>query len=78
MPSEEVNKERFTYYHNKEADVVTRCELSSKFKDMVELAVRECPDNRERSIGMRKLEEALMWLNASVTRFSVRSQIKKV
>lgn len=42
--------------------------LRSKAKEFAYLIDALCPNSREKSIAMTKLEEATMWANASVAR----------
>lgn len=37
-----------------------------KAREFAELINGQCPDNREKSIAMTKIEEALMWANKSL------------
>lgn len=37
-------------------------------KDLARLTVELCPDSRERSVALTKLEESVMWANASIAR----------
>lgn len=39
-----------------------------KAKELAYLIDEECPDSREKSLAMTKLEEASMWANASIAR----------
>lgn len=42
--------------------------IRDKAKEFAYLIDEECPDSREKSLAMTKLEEASMWANASVAR----------
>jgi hypothetical protein len=61
-------KTRFTY-HAPQGDQAHRYELLReagwKFADMVDLL---CPDSREKSLAVTKIEEAVMHANASIAR----------
>jgi hypothetical protein len=43
-------------------------ELRGSAKRLAYLIERNCPNSREKSLAMTKLEEALMWANTSVAR----------
>lgn len=63
-------KKRFTYHPPKpELAQPERYEaLRAGGKDLGELFIGLCPDSRERSLALTKLEEAIMWANASIAR----------
>jgi len=42
--------------------------LRNKAKECALLIDEMCPDSREKSLSMTKLEEAIMWANASIAR----------
>jgi hypothetical protein len=42
--------------------------LRDKAKECALLIDEMCPDSREKSLSMTKLEEAIMWANASIAR----------
>lgn len=56
-------------YHKPKADQPKRYgeirETAYKFAATI---VGLCPDSRERSIALRKLEEVVMWANAAIAR----------
>ena len=58
----------FTYHHPKEGQPEKYEALRSKAKELACLIDELCPDSREKSLAMTKLEEASMWANASVAR----------
>lgn len=43
-------------------------ELIYKIKDLAYVINATCPDGREKSLAMTKLEEAAMWANAAIAR----------
>lgn len=45
--------------------------LRDSGKYVAALIFRHCPDSRERSLALTKLEEAIMWANASIARNEV-------
>lgn len=59
---------RFTY-HPPKGDQAARYEHFRKLG--LELALQigvECPDSREKSIALTKLDEVVMWANAAIAR----------
>lgn len=67
MASERIEN-AFTY-HAPRGDQPARYEhLRSKAKDLATLIETLCPASREASLAMTKLEEAVMWANASIAR----------
>ena len=65
MQDHELDK-RFACHPPKEGQL-TKCEeLRSRAKSCAALIVRLCPDSRERSIALTKLEESVMWANAAI------------
>lgn len=61
-------EKRFTY-HAPKGDQTKRYETirntALRFADYIDL---ECPDSREKSLAITKLEEVVMWANASIAR----------
>ena len=58
----------FTYHKPKEGQPEKYGALRSKAKELAYLIDELCPDSREKSLAMTKLEEASMWANASIAR----------
>lgn len=58
----------YTYHAPKEGQVEKYRRIRAKAKELAYLIDEECPDSREKSLAMTKLEEASMWANASVAR----------
>lgn len=59
---------RFTY-HSPKGNQPQRYEaIREKAKDIAHLMNAQCPDSREKSLAFTKLEEAVMWANASIAR----------
>ena len=59
---------RFTY-HAPKGDQPARYELiRDKARELAELMNGSCPESREKSLAMTRLEEAVMWANASIAR----------
>lgn len=56
-------------YHQPKAEQPEKYEaLRSKAKELAYLIDELCPDSREKSLAMTKLEEVSMWANASIAR----------
>ena len=56
-------------YHPPKDNQVSRYEsLRIHAREMAELIVESCPPSRERSLALTKIEESVMWANASIAR----------
>lgn len=56
-------------YHKPFGDQPQRYEeMRNKSRSLAELIVKNCPDSRERSLALTKLEEVVFWANASIAR----------
>ena len=67
MTNEEL-KSRFTY-HAPTGDQPVRYErIRAKAMMLVAYIDEYCPDSREKSLAVTKIEEAVMWANASIAR----------
>lgn len=56
-------------YHAPKADQPQRYEaLRAAAKTLAEHFAQNCPPSRELSLALTKLEEAMMWANASIAR----------
>jgi hypothetical protein len=67
MDNGEIEK-RFTY-HPPKGDQAERYQLiRAKAKELADLVAQACPDSREKSLAFTKLEESVMWANASIAR----------
>ncbi len=61
-------KTRFTY-HAPKGDQATRYGLlRAEAENLAVMVLKHCPDSRERSLALTKLEEAVMWANAAIAR----------
>lgn len=58
----------YTYHAPKEGQEDKHQRIRAKAKELAYLIDEECPDSREKSLAMTKLEECAMWANASVAR----------
>ena len=59
---------RFTYHKPTKEQVPMYERTRNKARELCELINGQCPDNREKSIAITKIEEAVMWANASIAR----------
>lgn len=59
---------RFTYHPPKGSQPERYESLRASARMIASLIVACCPDSRERSTALTKLEEAVMWANASIAR----------
>ena len=59
---------RFRYHKPTEKQVPMYERNRNKARELAELINGQCPDNREKSIAISKVEEAVMWANASIAR----------
>lgn len=67
MKTSEINK-RFEYHTPKGNQVQRYSDLRENGKAMANLIEKKCPDSREKSLAITKLEECIMWANASIAR----------
>ena len=58
----------FTYHAPQEGQPEKYEALRSKAKELAYLIDELCPNSREKSLAMTKLEESSMWANASIAR----------
>ena len=67
-PTKEELNNRFTYHAPKPGQPAKYEFIRGFARDMAGVLVNECPDSRELSLALTKLEEAVMWANASIAR----------
>jgi len=60
--------ERFTYHAPKDDQPERYIKIRDAQKALAELIVELCPDSRERSLAITKLEEVGYWANAGIAR----------
>lgn len=60
---------RFTYHKPTEATAQKYPILREKAKEFAYLIQDLCPDCRETSLALTKLEEVIMWANAGISRY---------
>jgi DNA-binding PadR family transcriptional regulator len=58
----------FTYHEPKGDQPRKYQRLREKGKEVAAIILDSCPDSRERSLALTKLEEAIFWANASIAR----------
>lgn len=58
----------FTYHAPKANQVERYTEIRNRGKDFAEEIEALCPESREKSLAMTKVEEAVMWANAAIAR----------
>jgi hypothetical protein len=59
---------RFTYHPPKGDQAETYQKLRKTANTLANKINKSCPDSREKNIAITKLEEAIMWANASIAR----------
>ncbi len=58
----------FMYHAPKANQPEKYTEIRNTAKKIAELYMILCPDSRERALALTKLEESVMWANASIAR----------
>ncbi len=58
----------FTYHAPKDDQTPRYVALRDQAKTLALAFVTACPPSRERALALTKLEEAIMWANASIAR----------
>ena len=61
-------QKRFTYHAPKPGQPEIYTMLREQAKELAYNFLANCPDSRERSLALTKLEEAVMWANAAIAR----------
>ena len=64
----EVIENNFKYHAPKDGQNDKYIALRAKGKELAYLIDTLCPNSREKSLAMTKLEEGIMWANASIAR----------
>lgn len=70
MAAKDIEK-NFTYHAPDESRQVRYLNIRNMARDFAYVIDHVCPDSREKSLAMTKLEEAVMWANAAVARNEV-------
>lgn len=58
----------YTYHSPKPGQPETYQAIREKAKELASLIEEVCPESREKSIAHTRIEEAVMWANASIAR----------
>jgi hypothetical protein len=61
----------YTYHKPTENTEEKYKTIRAKGKDIAAYILANCPDSRERTIALDKVEEVIMWANASIARHTV-------
>ena len=61
-------EKNFTYHAPKNNQVERYASIREIAKGLAMFIDDHCPDSREKSLAMTKLEEAVMWANAAIAR----------
>ena len=61
-------EKNFTYHAPKQGQPERYELIRNKAKELALTIEKACPDSREKSLAFTKLEEAVMWANASIAR----------
>jgi len=64
----EQNANNFKYHAPKPGQTEIYEELRLEARKLADRIAEHCPASRERSLAITKLEEAVMWANASIAR----------
>jgi hypothetical protein len=67
MDANEINK-RFTYHAPKENQPARYAQIRQVAADFAVLLNNLCPESREKSLAITKLEEVVFWASASIAR----------
>lgn len=58
----------FTYHPPKDDQPARYISIREKAKELATMISTLCPESRERSLAFTKIDEAVMWANASIAR----------
>ena len=61
-------EKNFSYHPPKEGQPERYVRIRAQAKEFAATVATLCPDSRERSLAMTKLEECVMWANAAIAR----------
>lgn len=67
MTDEELQA-RFSYHAPKGSQPERYEQIRDQGKQLAELVDSKCPESREKSLALTKIEEAVMWANAAIAR----------
>jgi hypothetical protein len=68
MSENTVIENNFKYHAPREGQPAIYEEIRNKAKELAYLIDSYCPNSREKSLAMTKLEESVMWTNAGIAR----------
>ena len=68
MASQDQIDNNFKYHAPKQGQPELYESIRGKGKEFAELVNQLCPDSREKSLAITKIEEAVMWANAAIAR----------
>ena len=74
MDAKDLEERRFTYHKLSEEDVVIVGVLRKQCRELAKSINAACPDCREKSVAITKIEEASMWANAGIARESAKEK----
>lgn len=66
--TKEMIENNFSYHAPKEGQPAKYIAIREEAKALANKLNDICPESREKSLAMTKLEEAVMWANASIAR----------
>lgn len=58
----------YTYHAPKDSQTARYIAIREKAKELAYMIDELCPESRERSLAFTKLDECVMWANASIAR----------
>lgn len=61
-------EKRFNHHDFDEDKKIRSLNIRNAVKQLVYIIVNVCPEGREKSLSLTRLEEAVMWANASIAR----------
>ena len=67
MTAKDIEK-NFTYHKPDEDKAVRYTHIRNMARDLAYVIDNVCPESREKSLAFTKLEEMVMWANASIAR----------
>ena len=67
----------FMYHSPVKGQAQKYVQIRDKAKDFALFINNQCPNSREKSLAITKLEEAVMWANASIARNITNNKLEK-
>ena len=68
LSNKDTIEKNFTFHKATEDKGFTYTEIREKAKELALYLDEICPNSREKSIAMTKLEEVVFWINAGIAR----------